>query len=260
MLLLQKQLIDQINNSLVDKKNDNGKILLPYKAVYGTPTKRSDPLPLDLDSPLQWYVEDTTPIDIINWGWFLKVRVADIDKTIPMQLPDIHTRICNLDIHRVYLLYNIPIELDKETVGSLRAEFSLRFGFNENGLNVPLNLYLSLYDEDCPENCGQDSESIALIPIGKNLINHISQISSRVRPYYDPNRYEKAHIDRMSWLYYQRVRDSYKLFRDDDSPTIINITKIGTLSPKSLTEHLRDLLIKLIRDDNKFNIITKNMI
>jgi len=257
MLLLQKQLIDQINNILVDKKNDNGKILLPYKAVYGTPTRRLDPF--NLNDPLQWYVEDTTPIDIINWSWFLKVRVADIEKTIPMQLPDIHTRICNLDIHRVYLLCNIPVELGKEIVGSLRAEFSLRFGFKD-GLNVPLNLYLSLYDEDCPENCGQDSESIALIPVGKNLINHVYQITSKVCPYYDPTRYEKAQIERMGWYYYQKVRDSYKLFRDDDSPTIVHITKLETLSPKSLTEHLRDLLIKLIRDDNKFNTITKNII
>jgi len=255
MLLLQKQLIDQINNSLVDKKEENGNILLPYKAVYGTPTKRSDPL---VDHS-QWCVEDTTSIDTGYWNWFLKVRVAEIDKAISMQAPNIHTRICNLDIHRIYLLSNIPIKLGKEIVGLLRAEFSLRFGFKD-GLNVPLNLYLSLYDKDCPENCEQDSESIALIPIGKNFISHVHQITSKVCPYYDPTRYEKAQIERMVWHYYQKVRDSYKLFRDDDFPTIVQITKLETLSPKSLTEHLRDLLIKLIRDDNKFNTITKNMI
>lgn len=257
MLLLQKQLIDQINNSLVDKKEENGNILLPYKAVYGTPTKRSDPL---VDHS-QWCVEDTTSIDTGYWNWFLKVRVAEIDKAIPMQVPDIHIRICNLNIHRIYLLSNIPIKLGEEIVGLLRAEFSLRFGFNENGLNVPLNLYLSLYDKDCPENCGQDSESVALIPIGKNFINHIYKISSGICPYHDSTHYEKALIARMDWIYYQRVRENYRLFRDNNSgPTIIDTVKIRTLSPKSLTEHLRDLLIKLIKDDNKFYTITKNII
>ena len=249
-------MIDQINNSLVDKKEENGNILLPYKAVYGTPTKRSDPL---IDHS-QWCVEDTTSIDTGYWNWFLKVRVAEIDKAIPMQMPDIHTRICNLDIHRIYLLSNIPIKLGKEIVGLLRAEFSLKFGFN-NGLYVPLNLYLSLYDKDCPENCDQDSESIALIPIGINFVDHVSHISNEIFYNNHVDCDETYYIKERKLVYYQRVCENYKLFRDDNSgPTIINTVKIGTLSPKSLTEHLRDLLIKLIKDDNKFYTITKNII
>ena len=260
MLLLQKQLIDQVNNNLVVKKEENGVIRLPYKAVYGTPTKS---LNLSVDSFFQWCVndKDTTPIDIDDWSRFLKVKVAEIDRTIPMQLPDIRTRICGLDIHRIYILSNIPVELDKETVGLMRAEFSLRFGFS-NGLCVPLSLYLSLYDVDCLEDCVQDSKTIAFIPIGKNFIDHVSKIFSVLSPFTNIDHYcERLIEDQMKSVYYKKVRDSYKLFRDDISgPTFIDTVKIETLSPKSLTEHLRDLLIKLIKDDSKFYTVTKNMI
>ena len=106
MLLLQEQLIDRINNDLVDRKIENGNILLPYRAVYGTPTKG---LSSTFVNDLQWDVKDVVPIDIIDWNFFLKVRVAKIVSDISDQPGGRLTSIFNLDINRIYLLFYIPI-------------------------------------------------------------------------------------------------------------------------------------------------------
>ena len=258
MLLLQKQLIDRINNDLVDRKIENGNILLPYKAVYGTPTKG---LSSTFVNNFQWDVKDVVPIDIIDWNLFLKVRVAKIVSDISNYPDGRLTSIFNLDINRIYLLFDIPIELGEETIGSLRAEFSIRFGFQTNSY-VPLVLHLSLYDRDCPENC-EWIEFILPIPIRIDLQNLISRIVETifVNSSYVQQKSWNPFTERIITDYYDRVCNLYKLFRDDDSgPTFVNNVNIGSLSAKSLTEHLRDLLIKLIKNDSKFYTVTKNMI
>lgn len=253
MLLLQKQLIDRINNDLVDRKIGNGNILLPYKAVYGTPTKGLSP---NVVNNFQWDIKGVVPIDIVDWNLFLKVRVAKIVSDISSQPGGRLTSIFNLDINRLYLLFDIPVELGEETIGSLRAEFTLRFGFQNNSY-VPLILHLSLYDSDCPENC-EWTEFILPIPIREDLQNLISRIIESI---FGKTWTPSLLIDEVRADYYNRVCNLYKLFRDDDSgPTLINNVNIGSLSAKSLTEHLRDLLIKLIKDDSKFYTVTKNMI